>query len=104
MCPLFERRARQLAGVDRAVVEDQPNRLDRHAGDGTRAAVDLLQKSDEYERRFLAEGTLTREQVENCRILRRTMQQAGFRQLPNEWWHFDALPKAEVRRSRRIFE
>ena len=45
--PPLERRACQLAGVDRAVVEDQPNRLDRHAGHGTITAVDLLQKSDE---------------------------------------------------------
>ena len=86
--------------VELSIVDDSGQELDM----GT-AFDDFRPLSQpRYERRFLAEGTLTREQVENRRILRRTMQQAGFRQLSNEWWHFDALPKAEVRRSRRIFE
>src|SRR3712207_3959481 len=45
--PLLERGARQLASVDRAVVHDQANRLDRGAGHRTIVAVDLLQKRDE---------------------------------------------------------
>src|SRR3712207_759130 len=44
--PLLKRGPRQLAGVDRAVVHDQANRLDRGAGHGTIAAVALLPKRD----------------------------------------------------------
>src|SRR5215210_7377751 len=42
-----ERGAACLAGVDRTVVEDQNEGLDRDAELGTIAAVDLLQESDE---------------------------------------------------------
>lgn len=50
-----------------------------------------------YEEKFLQERRLSREQVENRRILRGFMENAGFEQLPHEWWHYDALPGAEVR-------
>jgi len=42
-------------------------------------------------------GKLTREQVNNRKLLRRTMQQAGFRAIPSEWWHFNAYsrPRAQ---------
>ena len=39
--------ASRLAGVDRTVIEDQNEGLDRDAELGTVAAVDLLQESDE---------------------------------------------------------
>jgi D-alanyl-D-alanine dipeptidase len=29
---------------------------------------------------------------------------AGFIQLPHEWWHYDALPKLEVKKNYRILE
>jgi zinc D-Ala-D-Ala dipeptidase len=51
---------------------------------------------------FLTEGRLTERHIENRRLLRGVMEGAGFIQLPNEWWHFDALPAAEVRANYRI--
>jgi D-alanyl-D-alanine dipeptidase len=57
-----------------------------------------------FEDRFLREGRLTAEQISNRKILRATMEAAGFIQLPNEWWHFDALPKTEVRTNYQIVE
>src|SRR5689334_4530252 len=45
--PRGEGAARRLAGVDRTVIEDQNEGLDRDAERGTVAAVDLLQESDE---------------------------------------------------------
>src|SRR3954454_25142954 len=47
MSPLGEGGTSRLAGVDRTVVEDQNEGLDRDAELGTIAAVDLLQESDE---------------------------------------------------------
>jgi len=56
------------------------------------------------EQKFLSEGLLTQKQIDNRMILRRTMESAGFIQLPNEWWHYDALPKTEVRTKYQIVE
>src|SRR4051812_5698913 len=47
VCALGERGAARLAGVDRAVVQDEHEGLDRDAELGTIATVDLLQESDE---------------------------------------------------------
>lgn len=56
------------------------------------------------EERYLKEGMLTEAQVRNRRILRKAMEDAGFLQLPVEWWHYDALPKSEVRSRYKIVE
>jgi len=56
------------------------------------------------EEQFLRSGDLTKEQVENRRLLRRVMTEAGFVPLSIEWWHFDAFSKAEVRRRFKMVE
>ena len=56
------------------------------------------------ERANLAAGKLSLEQVEHRLLLRKVMTQAGFIQLPIEWWHYDALPKGEVRKNFKIVE
>ena len=53
---------------------------------------------------LLRGGKLRKDQLENRLLLRRAMIRAGFIQLPNEWWHFDALPAPLVRRDYRIVE
>lgn len=42
------------------------------------------------EDQLVAEGVLTKEQVENRRLLRRIMIDAGFIAIRGEWWHFNA--------------
>lgn len=53
---------------------------------------------------FLKEGKINSQQLQNRLLLRRVMEEAGFIQLPIEWWHFDGLPKAEVRKNYSIVE
>ena len=57
-----------------------------------------------YEERYLAEGKLTKDQVDRRRLLRRAMVEGGgFKTIISEWWHFDALQGAElVQRYRRL--
>ncbi len=61
---------------------------------------DLAQPA--LEAKFLKEGKLTNLQVSNRKILREVMGQAGFKVLPNEWWHFNAFPPEVVRKKYRI--
>lgn len=51
----------------------------------------------ENEASMLAEGRLSPAQHARRLILRSAMEDAGFLQLPHEWWHYDALPAAAVR-------
>jgi D-alanyl-D-alanine dipeptidase len=53
---------------------------------------------------LVAKGRLTAAQVSNRRILRDVMTRAGFATIAEEWWHFDALPKAELKARYTIVE
>jgi zinc D-Ala-D-Ala dipeptidase len=53
---------------------------------------------------FLKEGKLTAHHLKNRRLLRSIMEEAGFLSIPHEWWHFDALPPAEVRARFKLVE
>lgn len=111
----------QVAGTDRQRYVANPKggsihnygfAVDLSIVDGGGAGLDMGTGFDDFtelaqprlEGRFLREGRLTGAQVENRRLLRRVMEEAGFTQLALEWWHFDALPKSEVRANYRIIE
>lgn len=64
--------------------------------------TDLAQP--QLEQQFLKAGKLTEQQIKNRLLLRKVMEDAGFIQLPVEWWHYDALPKAELKSRFRIVE
>lgn len=64
--------------------------------------TDLAQP--QLEQQFLKAGKLSERQIQNRQLLRKVMQDAGFIQLPVEWWHFDALPKTELKSRYRIVE
>lgn len=57
-----------------------------------------------HEEKLLEKGKLTRQEFENRRFLRRVMQEAGFRVIPYEWWHFNAYSRAEARRSYPVLD
>lgn len=58
----------------------------------------------QLEQQFLKAGKLTERQIQNRLLLRKVMQDAGFIQLPVEWWHYDALPKTELKSRYKIVE
>jgi zinc D-Ala-D-Ala dipeptidase len=48
---------------------------------------------------FLARGELTRVQVDNRRLQRAVMSEAGWQGITREWWHFDAGDRVAIRAS-----
>jgi len=83
------------AAVDLTLVDDAGQELDM----GT--PYDFLGKLAEPRREaeYLKSGALGAAQVANRALLRRAMVEAGgMRAIPNEWWHFDEAPKAQIRR------
>ena len=49
----------------------------------------------ELESYFLKIGELTKQQIENRELLRKVMRKEGFRNIPTEWWHFNACSRRE---------
>lgn len=57
-----------------------------------------------YEDKFFKEHKLSSEHIVNRNLLRHCMEPVGFKQFVAEWWHFDALPRTEVRARFKIVE
>ena len=49
----------------------------------------------ELESYFLKTGELTEEHFENRELLRKVMRKEGFRNIPTEWWHFNACSREQ---------
>lgn len=53
---------------------------------------------------LLKVGKLTKQQIENRKILRTAMLQAGFSRIEYEWWHFNALARSKAKMAFRIVD
>ena len=49
------------------------------------------------ESHFLSTGELTKNQIANRDLLRKVMRSEGFRNIPTEWWHFNACSRKEAK-------
>ena len=56
------------------------------------------------EAQFLASGDLTRKQIANRELLRSAMRSQRFSNIPTEWWHFNAFPRAVVKGKFKVVE
>lgn len=55
----------------------------------------------EYETSMLAKEKISKEAVNNRKLLRRVMSAGGFRVLKTEWWHFNLKTRAQVKAEKR---
>ncbi len=86
--------------VDLSVLDESGNELDMGAGfDDFRPIA-----QPEQEASFVSQGLLTPMHITNRLILREAMQAAGYTPIRHEWWHFEALPRDQVRQSFSIVE
>ena len=87
------------AAVDLTIIDSNGKALDMGAGfdDFRPIAYPNLEDS------FLRTGQLTPLQVKNRNILRNAMQAQGFRQLPTEWWHYNACSRAEAKKKYKVY-
>ena len=58
----------------------------------------------ELEAKCITDGSLKPEQLANRKLLRSAMVQAGFRQLPTEWWHYNSCSRSEAKLKYQIVE
>ncbi len=78
--------------------------------DGT--PLDMGAKYDEiekiaypkYENDFLANGKLTKLQIDNRKLLRRVMKEGNFTGISTEWWHFNRHPRWKAKSLYTILE
>ena len=86
--------------VDLSIVDEKGQVLDMGS-----AFDEFDDKSKpKLEQKFISENKLSRVHIENRNLLRACMEPAGFKQFSSEWWHFNALPFAELRAHFTIVE
>lgn len=64
---------------------------------GDRSRVDMEQE-------LFEKGEITRRELLNRRLLREVMTQAGWEVEPSEWWHFNAMPRAEAQQKLQVIK
>jgi len=88
------------AAIDLSILDQQGQPLDM--GTPFDFFGDLAQP--QLEAKYLAQGQLNKQQVANRQLLRDIMTKAGFTGIPNEWWHFNALPLDQLKKECKPIE
>ena len=86
--------------VDLTVIDEKGRPLDMGAGFDDFREI----SQPDQEQKYLANGQLTAAQYGNRLLLRKAMVAAGYRTISHEWWHFEAMPRDEVRAKFAIIE
>lgn len=81
------------AAVDLSILDELGYELDM----GTEYDFFGIEAQPRYEDQLFKEGKLNREQIDNRRILRKVMKDAGFHAIMSEWWHYNAFSRKEIR-------
>jgi D-alanyl-D-alanine dipeptidase len=86
------------AAVDLTICTSGKKPLDMGAGydDIRKIAYPSLESE------FLASGELTEQQIDNRKLLRRTLTNQEFSNISTEWWHFNAFPRSAVKRKYQL--
>jgi D-alanyl-D-alanine dipeptidase len=105
-------RQKYVGDPDRGSIHNFGLALDLTLEDAAGQPLDMGTGFDDFtplaepdqEAELVRSGRLTAAQEANRLILRGLMTRAGFHTIPEEWWHFDALPIAEVKARFKIVE
>ena len=101
-----------VANPDKGSIHNYGFAVDLTLVDENEIEIDMGTEFDSFtklaqprlEEEMLIENKLTQVQHENRLILRKSMVDAGFRQLSIEWWHYDAADSSIVRNNYKILE
>lgn len=101
-----------VANPDRIGMHNFGMAVDLTIADSSGTALDMGTPFDFFgkaaginqEEQLRAAGLLTREHIDNRKLLRQVMTQAGFITIRGEWWHFNAVSQSEARREAKVIE
>ena len=88
------------AAVDITIMDSTGKSLpmgSKHDYFGPEARID-------HEDELLANGLITKEELENRKLLRRVMTESGFITCISEWWHFNHIPSIRAKEELRIID
>lgn len=86
--------------VDVSIIDENGDSIDM----GTKVDALTYISHTDNEEELVRAGKISREAMENRRLLRRVMREAGFKSLRSEWWHFNYTTRADARANYRVVE
>lgn len=86
--------------VDVSIIDENGDSIDM----GTKVDALTYISHTDNEEELVRAGKISREAMENRRLLRRIMREAGFKSLRSEWWHFNYTTRADARANYRVVE
>jgi D-alanyl-D-alanine dipeptidase len=86
------------AAVDLTICDINGKPLDMGAGYDDIREIAYPSK----EQFFLNKGLLTEKHIKNRQILRKVMNYQHFKNIPSEWWHFNACSRNEAKKKYKI--
>jgi D-alanyl-D-alanine dipeptidase len=86
------------AAVDLTICDINGKPLDMGAGYDDIREIAYPSK----EQFFLSKGLLTEKHIKNRQILRKVMNYQHFKNIPSEWWHFNACSRNEAKKKYKI--
>lgn len=88
------------AAVDLTICDKNKIPLDMGAGYDDIREIAYPSKEEYY----LSKGLLTHSQIKNRKLLRKVMESQNFKNIPTEWWHFNACSRKEAKIKYKIIE
>ena len=86
--------------VDVSIIDENGDSIDM----GTKVDALTYISHTDNEEELVRTGKISNEAMENRRLLRRVMREAGFKSLRSEWWHFNYTTRADARANYRVVE
>ena len=86
--------------VDVSIIDENGDSIDM----GTKVDALTYISHTDNEEELVRTGKISHEAMENRRLLRRVMREAGFKSLRSEWWHFNYTTRADAKANYRVVE
>jgi len=86
------------AAVDLTICDNNKKPLDMGAGYDDIREIAYPSREDYY----LKKGILSSTHIKNRKLLRKVMDYQKFRNIPTEWWHFNACSRNEAKKKYKI--
>ena len=84
--------------VDVSIINEKGDSIDM--GTTVDALTPLSHIDNEEE--LVKKGKITKEAMENRRLLRKVMRKAGFKTIRTEWWHFNYTTRADAKANYKV--
>lgn len=84
--------------VDVSIVDEKGDSIEMGTKVDALTPLSHIDKEDA----LVSEGKISRKAMENRRLLRRVMREAGFKSIRTEWWHFNLTTRTDAKKNYKV--